>query len=758
MKIKKIKGLFIAIVFFTILFIAKNIYATEDVTKKLYQDITINSDGSVTVKEVALLSGEYNGRSREIRFKNTYSNKFTGIYSNFAGNTDIYDGSSIKDIKIYDISQNNFKTIEDINKIEKEYKKVKEASNGKYGVYTLDTSSYEADFKIYCPSKKKKVFYMEYTITDAVVIHNDVAELYWNVIGSNYREKINDFQLVLHLPGEDNDLRVWTHGPLTGINKILNNKTVSFQDRNVSSYEAETIRVMFNKNLVPNGTKKSGVNGKENILKYEQNMANTANYEREQQKYDDINTANQAVMDLEEYPTMYRYKRAIKCTEKITDINMKSEFNSRIQKLKNEVNNDWKRSIESEINRTNRNLTRSNVKRLKENIEEGFDETAKEEYMKYIGTFIERLDRRDTLIRIVSIIVVIALYSTIGIIVICKSVKLYKEKRIYNGKYYRDFPSDDNPYVIEYLMKKQTTNLSISATILSLVTKKVIELEENVQDKNTKFILKNKEYSGTESESKVLEILFKLAGKDGVCYINNLKDYGKTETNAKKLTSRIDAFKKAAKFETEAKEYFTKNGNNIFLTIMIIINYIFSLFMMIGVFKNKSNDILIQIYIFATTLSSIIFLILVNKNKNRTEKGKLDYSKWLAHKRFLKDFSMLDEKDLPEITLWEKYLVTATVLGCADKVQERMKLYINNYDTTDTSTDYLLMSSVLNNNLIRTIDRSVNKTISTANSTISASQVSSGGGYGGGSSGGGGFGGRRRRRRSFLKIKMQTLK
>lgn len=38
---------------------------------------------------------------------------------------------------------------------------------------------------------------------------------------------------------------------------------------------------MFDKDLVPLATKYSNVNGRENILKYEQMMADTANSERE---------------------------------------------------------------------------------------------------------------------------------------------------------------------------------------------------------------------------------------------------------------------------------------------------------------------------------------------------------------------------------------------------------------------------------------------------------------------------------------------
>ena len=107
----------------------------------------------------------------------------------------------------------------------------------------------------------------------------------------------------------------------------------------------------------------------------------------------------------------------------------------------------------------------------------------------------------------------------------------------------------------------------------------------------------------------------------------------------------------------------------------------------------------------------------------------------MAHKRFLKNFSNFDEKDLPEITLWEKYLVTATVLGCADKVQKQMKMYIT--DTSDIDTNLLIYQSI-NLNLTRELNNSVKTAISSSSSTISSSSYSSGGGFGGGSSGGGG--------------------
>ena len=129
---KKIKIVFVFIIIILILLLTNKVFAEEEATKLLYQDITINEDGSITIKEAAWLEGEYNGRLRSIDFKNPYATKFTGIYSNFTGNTDIYDGTGIENIKVYDISQENFKSIYDIGKEETVYEQVKKSSNGNF--------------------------------------------------------------------------------------------------------------------------------------------------------------------------------------------------------------------------------------------------------------------------------------------------------------------------------------------------------------------------------------------------------------------------------------------------------------------------------------------------------------------------------------------------------------------------------------------------------------------------------------------------
>ena len=49
-----------------------------------------------------------------------------------------------------------------------------------------------------------------------------------------------------------------------------------------------------------------------------------------------------------------------------------------------------------------------------------------------------------------------------------KIIKIINERHKFKEHYYRDFPTEDNPNVLEYLMKKKSTALGFSSTVLNL--------------------------------------------------------------------------------------------------------------------------------------------------------------------------------------------------------------------------------------------------------------------------------------------------
>lgn len=754
---KKIRIILLSIFIFVLFLFTNRAYASNESEyskKLLYQDATINADGSVNVKEVMWLNGDYNGGKRRIEFNDSYKYAFTGIYSNFSGDTDIYNATKISNIKVYDISQKNFNSIEDINNIENEFQKVETASNGKYGVYSIVETNSAVNITIYCPSKREKVLYIEYTIEDAIVVHNDVAELYWCFLENNDYEIIYDYKLIVHLPQEDNNVMVWSHGPETGYCNIEDYKTLTLEDTNINPYKYETIRIMFDKTLVPNATKLSNVNGKDNILKYENAMANSDTAQTEADRIYIENKLNDLLVDLDKEPYMFIYNNANELLEKINwDDNLKNQYKEKLNSYQETVNQKWKNSIDWKIESMIEfnTISQRSIDYLIDDINEGFDEDAKLEYYKKANELQEILNKRKAKTKQTILQIVFISYWILGIICVLKLLKIIFERKKYYHKYYRDFPSEDNAYIVDYLMNKEVTSKTFIVTILDLVAKGQILLEKNPNIENDViFILKEDTSSLTKVEKNVIELLFNKIGSNSKCSMNDIKNYGTNRNTYKIMIKYLEKFAKSVEAHAKKKDYFKKNNKfNKFLKNLI--NIIFLISIILGFFINGNNYISVLNYYFIIFVLSIIFKKIIFLDKNRTSKGQLEYSKWLAHKRFLKDFGKFNEKDLPEIILWNKYFVTAVILGCANQVLNKMEISIVDYETLDELQammwQYTLYKDI--KNLNRSLHSLMHKATAYSRETISfgdgnssnSHDYSSGGGFGGGSSSGGSGGG-----------------
>ena len=52
-----------------------------------------------------------------------------------------------------------------------------------------------------------------------------------------------------------------------------------------------------------------------------------------------------------------------------------------------------------------------------------------------------------------------------------QSTNSYSNNAIFNNKYYREFPSNDSPEVLEYLIKKNISTVGYTACILNIIYK-----------------------------------------------------------------------------------------------------------------------------------------------------------------------------------------------------------------------------------------------------------------------------------------------
>lgn len=601
----------------------------KDTTKRMYIKMDVQTDGSIQVEELAELSGEYNGRLRNIEYKNLGSPTFTGNYEDFKG-SNIYNGSGITDLKVCEtapnINENSF------GKCEREYQSVSYANNGAFGIYQKTDTANGINLKIYNPSTRKKAFYLSYTIQNVVVVHNDIAELAWNILGDSYEENIEELKVWVNLPEEDDDLRVWLKGnknTLNGEIENIKNKTAYIYYDFLGAYNPITVRMMFNKNITPHVTKLSGISGKEYILKAEQEAADEAN------------------------------------------------------------------KIRDQIKRQN---------------------------------------------RVIIILTIVWYLAALIILILFMKEKKKNQKSSFEQDYMRDFPANYGPEILEYLLKNNVGDLGMSASILNIIDKKVLSVSENPdKKKDYLLVLEDKEMKAlTDNEKRLCKLLIEKIGNGEKVFLSEIKNYGNSTKKASILLKEYNIWKTNANMDGKAEQFFMGVQRVQILSLIVGILSIGLLFLNISFETNFIPGFLVVIF-------GIFLCLYIMSYSFKTEKGSLDYAKWMAFKRFLKDFGLLHEKELPEIKLWGKYLVYATVLGCADEVEKAMKVHLDAMNIDESSAlylDYYYTNRLMRAGIYSSVSSSITTAVSASRSSIAASSSSSGSGFGGGSSfGGGSFGG-----------------
>lgn len=340
--------------------------------------------------------------------------------------------------------------------------------------------------------------------------------------------------------------------------------------------------------------------------------------------------------------------------------------------------------------------------------------------------------------------------SILGIALLIKVFGKYRKILKENPKlkpeqelpYYRDIPDEKaTPSMAGFLYYfhkgKVENNITkvVSATLLDLCKKGYLTIEvAGEKAKDIIITVPEKETEKMPEEEKVLyDFIEKATEKtDRKITMEKLqKAMERSSTKTNKMFQEIAEQGKKKEIENknydkelekQAEEWTTKTVLYIIGTIFIWISPILAL---------------------AFILAAIYSGRIASRFNCLTQQGVNELEKWNGLKRYMEDFSQMEEKSVPELILWEEYLIFATVFGIADKVLAQIKVkypemadetYLRNHGYTYL---YLMNYSGNNASFINTIDKGINFAYQTIN-------YSSGSGSGGGFSGGGG---RRWRRR-----------
>jgi uncharacterized membrane protein len=373
-------------------------------------------------------------------------------------------------------------------------------------------------------------------------------------------------------------------------------------------------------------------------------------------------------------------------------------------------------------------------------------------------------------------VVVVATIFIFYLIKIIKYVRAGKElkeqKYISNIQYFRDIPDEKNAtparaaYMYYFLDSssgfRNNSAKIFSATILQLTLKKYISLEP-IDKKNVKINILEKTdrlepLNG--DESAIYSLIVRLSNKTtNSLETNELERYAKKEYDEfyalnKRVCDSAESYQLSRNIIDKERQKIHKKWRNkgtAYITAILI--FIFVLPPLI--------PILLPIFI-EFILGAVFCLKNAKTISVLTEEGFEEVNEWKGLKKYMEEFSLLKDKEVPDLILWEKYLVYATTFGISKKVIDQLvKVYpqmtSEEYYRNGNYT-YLYIASNHGFDSLDSLDRTFSHVCQTANSAYSAahSSSSSGSGGGGGSSGGGG--GRRRWRKLRWKIKSHKIK
>ena len=389
-------------------------------------------------------------------------------------------------------------------------------------------------------------------------------------------------------------------------------------------------------------------------------------------------------------------------------------------------------------------------------------------------------------------LLIISILSSIllGWFVLTRDKRLKKKHKFYkptmNFDYFREIPSDIDPYFATKLLFSKTNHKVdmgdvYASILLNLVRKGYVELErmDPTKDWKPNNIVINVLYNQYTSENILNNILTNKMSMENieplqidkyntngkkleelsineksyfnliVKYSNNHqitfkdfqnkinKDYDSTDTFVTSVENSIVNIGVSNTYFQKANYLEVKNKTKSLARTYLILAFVIILVCNFMIYHTRLDLAFGSFFIVGFTL--ILSAIYLRKKGKEyillTQSGEDEYMKWYGLYKFLNDGTLMKEKTVIELPLWEKYLVYATAFGISEKVIKAIEINCPNMkDSVMLNNEYYRSRS------FRTHSHSFGRSTRHA-SRVSRSFHSSGSYYGGGGRGGGGGGG-----------------
>ncbi|WP_461361455.1 DUF2207 family protein [Candidatus Darwinibacter acetoxidans] len=556
------------------------------------------------------------GADAVVRITETHTVRFNGTYSGMYQSFDTSRGIEIKDVVV---SEGGYA-----------YQLIPGETPGAPGTYFVKESRDEllVDWS-FSATDEVREFQVSYTLHNAILKHNDVAEFYYQFVGSGWDLPRERVRVVLSLPhgAAEDQVGAWGYGPRHG-RVIVESPTRIIWE--VDQLPANTFvegRVVFPNALVPLGTRYTNENGLERILGEER--AREAREQRAAQRraLDPYIAAGMLLLSLL--------------------------------------------------------------------------------FMAYIWR------------------------------------NFLKSPRGYADRYYKQLPGDYPPAELAILYRRTVQTQDFTATLFDLARRGYLSIEEITgpqgKGREGEYKIRQREVSGQELkklrpyEAQILQLLFEDINH-GEVTLAELQDFAKK--HAKRFASFWKQWGKEVEKAAQQHGFFDEAGNKragiLFLPALLLLLLaipigVLELFLTLGV---------------CVVMGMAAVIAAAAASNRRSAYGHDQYTKWVAFRRYLKEFSRVDQARVGKLGIWEEFLPYAVTLGVADQMLKQLEVQFPSLQEGGYRFGYPWfvyyhwtgVNTV--SRMTQTVDRSINSVI-LPQGTGGSGGFSAGGGGGFGGGGGG---------------------
>lgn len=341
----------------------------------------------------------------------------------------------------------------------------------------------------------------------------------------------------------------------------------------------------------------------------------------------------------------------------------------------------------------------------------------------------------------VVLVLAVAWWLFLVVFIYLKNSKRYKVENEY-GEYFRELPDDYSPSIAGTLVSRNLypSGRELFAMLLDLVRKGHLKLEEG--EKTTTLILQESGKPLSEEEKFMLNWYIRELGDGEKIILESVEASIKGRGGAKEFNRNYERWRTIVYSDMLEKNLKMDKRDKFSTSLGIFtgIAYFIGGGMLVVYFQS-------ELFILMILLGFILLPYTFSRKRASLEKEKT-ISRWEAFKKFLVDYSNLEEAKLASIELWEHYFVYAVALGVAEKVAKGYSKIMSKKGEESTIIggrgyrNNSLMNMYLYSHAFRSMERNTSFVAQRAMESVARSSRSSargrGGGFSGGSSGGGG--------------------